>query len=169
MATFESDKTCVILLGMGGPDSLDDIKQFLFNIFSDREIIRLPGGSLFQKPFAKLISRLRYKKVQHNYSLIGGSSPLLNWTHSQKDHLEFIISPIHSPFDVFIGMRYFNPTIETAIEQASLAEYNKIIFLPMYPQYCKATTGSTFNEVSRVLKNYPHIKPIFIQDFHSNA
>lgn len=168
MSRDESDKICVILLGMGGPDSLDNIKPFLYNIFSDREIIQLPGGSLFQKPFAKLISQLRHKKVQKNYNLIGGSSPLLKWTESQKEHLEFIISPIIASFDVFIGMRYFNPTIETAIKDAFDAQFNKIIFLPMYPQYCKATTGSSFIEAKRVLKNYPDIKPIFIQDFHSN-
>ncbi len=168
MPTKTSDRTCVILLGMGGPNSLDDIRPFLFNIFSDREIIQLPGGSLFQKPFAKLISQLRYKKVQYNYSLIGGSSPLLKWTKSQKEHLEFIIAPIHAPFEAFIGMRYFNPTIEQAIKKAVEANYNKIIFLPMYPQYCKATTGSSFSEAKKVLKIYPQIKPILISDFHSN-
>ncbi len=168
MSKNDSDKVCVILLGMGGPDSLDNIKPFLYNIFSDREIIQLPGGSLFQKPFAKLISRLRHRKVQNNYSLIGGSSPLLKWTESQKEHLEFILSPTLGRFDVFIGMRYFTPTIESAIQQAVDAEYNKIIFLPMYPQYCKATTGSSFSEAKRVLLNQPAIKSIFIKDFHND-
>lgn len=168
MSNSASDKICVILLGMGGPNSLDDIKSFLFNIFSDREIIQLPGGAFFQKPFAKLISQLRHKKVQHNYSLIGGSSPLLQWTESQKEHLEFIISPIISPFDIFIGMRYFKPTIEEAVNKAAKANYNKIIFLPMYPQYCKATTGSSFSEAQRILKKHPNIKASFIHDFHSN-
>ncbi|HDL01407.1 MAG TPA: ferrochelatase [candidate division Zixibacteria bacterium] len=168
MSNSESDKICVILLGMGGPNSLDDIQPFIYNIFSDRKIIQLPGGAFFQKPFAKLISQLRYKKVQHNYSLIGGSSPLLRWTESQKEHLEFIISPIISPFDIFIGMRYFKPTIEEAVCKAAKANFNKIIFLPMYPQYCKATTGSSFSEAHRVLKKHPNIKASFIHDFHSN-
>ena len=168
MADNKNGNSCVILLGMGGPDSLDDIKSFLFNIFSDREIIQLPGGALFQKPFAKLISQLRYKNVQHNYSLIGGSSPLLKWTQSQKEHLEFIISPLHTPFEVFIGMRYFTPTIEHSIEKAIQAGFKNIIFLPMYPQYCKATTGSSFSEAKRVLQKHPGITATYINDFHQN-
>ena len=168
MTNKKKATSCVILLGMGGPDSLDDIKSFLFNIFSDREIIQLPGGALFQKPFAKLISQLRYKNVQHNYSQIGGSSPLLKWTQAQKEHLEFIISPMHAPFEVFIGMRYFTPTIEQAIEKAVEAGYSNIIFLPMYPQYCKATTGSSFSEAKRVLQKFPTIQSTYISDFYNN-
>ena len=168
MSFDTSKRICVILIGMGGPDSLDDIKPFLYNIFSDREIIQLPGGSLFQKPFAKLISQLRLKKVQHNYSLIGGSSPLLKWTESQKAHLEFTLKPILSSCDIFIGMRYFAPTIESAIQHAVDADYDKIIFLPMNPQYCKATTGSSFLEAQRILRKFPKVKPVYINDFHSN-
>ncbi len=169
MSNVNSNRVCVILLGMGGPDSLDNIRPFLYNIFSDREIIQLPGGSLFQKPFAKLISKLRYKNVQKNYAQIGGSSPLLKWTESQKEHLEFIISPMKAPFEIFIGMRYFRPTIEDAISNAINANFDKIIFLPMYPQYCKATTGSSFTEAKRVLKKHPNVKAVFINDFHSNT
>ena len=88
MAFEKENKIAVILLGMGGPDKLTDVKEFLYNIFSDRNIIKLPGGSLFQKPFAKLISSLRTKKVQAHYNLIGGGSPLYSWTKSQADMIE---------------------------------------------------------------------------------
>ena len=68
-------KICVVLLAMGGPNGTDDIPKFLFNIFSDRSIIKLPGGSLFQKPMARFISMMRSSKVKARYELIGGGSP----------------------------------------------------------------------------------------------
>ena len=166
--SVNSEKYCVILLGMGGPDSLGDVKPFLYNIFSDREIIHLPGGMLFQKLFAKLISSLRYKNTQKNYSKIGNSSPLLKWTESQKENIEFIISPIAPGFEAFIGMRYFNPLIKESIEKAVAAGFKKIIFLPMYPHYCRATTGSSFAKAKHALKKHSDIDTLFIDDFHKN-
>lgn len=163
-----TEKFCVILLAMGGPDSLDDIKKYLYNIFSDRTIIKLPGGPIFQKPFAKMISSLRYKNVQHHYSLIGGSSPLLQWTEAQKKHLEFTLAPTFPGFTCYIGMRYFTPYIPDVVEEAIRDGFKQIVFLPMYPQYCIATTGSSFNEAKKVLKKHPDIKSEYIGDFHKH-
>lgn len=168
MTNSNDAKTCVILLAMGGPDSIDGIKRFLINIFSDREIIQLPGGALLQKPFARLICKIRLKEVQHNYSRIGGFSPLLKWTEAQKEHIEFAIAPVAPGFEGYIGMRYFDPYTEDTIHKAVAAGHKKLIFLPMYPQYCRATTGSSFNEVKRVLKKYPDVEAVYINDFHDN-
>ncbi len=77
----------VVLLNLGGPDSLQAVRPFLYNLFSDREIIRL-GPPLFQKPAAWLISSLRSKKTEEIYSLIGGRSPMLDITMAQADALE---------------------------------------------------------------------------------
>ena len=65
----------LVLLNMGGPDSLEAVEPFLYNLFSDRELIRLPAGALLQKPFAKLISHFRAKHVRENYRAIGGWKP----------------------------------------------------------------------------------------------
>ena len=70
----------IVLLNMGGPDSLKAVRPFLYNLFSDRDLIQLPLGSLLQKPFARLISFFRSRKVREHYLDIGGSSPLLYWT-----------------------------------------------------------------------------------------
>lgn len=163
-----NSKMALILLAMGGPEKTSDIKQYLYNIFSDRSIIKLPGGYFFQKPFARLIGQLRYKKVQANYNLIGGGSPLLKWTDCQRENIEFTLAPIAPGFKCYIGMRYFRPTIDTAIENAIKDGFNNICFLPLYPQYCKATTGSSFEEANRVLSKYKGIKTTFISDFHQN-
>ena len=76
--TTDEKKKGLVLLNMGGPDSLDAVEPFLYNLFSDRDLIQLPLGSLLQKPFARLISHFRAKGVRQNYQQIGGSSPLLS-------------------------------------------------------------------------------------------
>jgi ferrochelatase len=168
MADNVADKTCLILLGMGGPDKLEDVREFLYNIFSDRSIIQLPGGKLLQKPFATIITRLRLNSVMENYQKIGGASPLLKWTEAQKENIEFALSPLMPGFKTYIGMRYFKPYIKDTIAQAYSDGFRKFCFLPMYPQYCRATTGSSFEEVKRKLKEYDDIKAVFINDFHDN-
>lgn len=167
--TATDQKTCAILLSMGGPDSIDDIQEYLYNIFSDRTLIQLPGGALLQRPFAALISRLRKKKVQAHYSLIGGSSPLLKWTESQARHLESLLGKDIPGFKAYPGMRYFHPTINEAIHDAYKDGFRRMIMLPMYPQYSLATTGSSFEEAKKVLKLFTDVEPLFIQDFHQQT
>ncbi|MBK7092718.1 MAG: ferrochelatase [bacterium] len=162
-------KLAVILLAMGGPNSTADIPEFLYNIFSDRAIIRLPGGAVLQKPFARLISRLRSKNVAEHYSHIGGGSPLLKWTQAQArligDHLQRDFDEV----TCYIGMRYFRPSIETAIKSAVEDGYEQICFLPLYPQFATATTGSSFAVARDVLKTYSQMKATYINDFHDNV
>lgn len=159
-------KTCAILLGMGGPNSVEDIQEYLYNIFSDRTLIRLPGGAILQKPFAALISRLRKKKVQAHYSLIGGGSPLLKWTESQAHHIEPLMADLYPDFRAYAAMRYFHPTIKEAIHEAYKDGYRRMIMLSLYPQYSTATTGSSFDVAQKVLKLFPDVEPQFIKDFH---
>ncbi len=161
-------QTCVILLGMGGPNTLSDVREYLYNIFSDRTLIRLPGGVLLQKPFAAMISALRCGKVRSHYELIGGGSPLLKWTRAQADRIERIIASDHPGFRSFVGMRYFHPKIDRAIHEAYAAGFRKMIFLPMYPQYSIATTGSSFATAAKTLKRYPDVTAEFIKDFHDH-
>ena len=72
MSIAPGKKICAILLAMGGPNEIGDISRYLYNIFSDRTLIKLPGGPLFQKPLARLISIIRTPKVKARYKLIGG-------------------------------------------------------------------------------------------------
>ena len=66
MLSTENKPIGLVLLNMGGPDNLEAVRPFLYNLFSDRDLIQLPLGSLLQKPFARLISTVRSRKVVAN-------------------------------------------------------------------------------------------------------
>ncbi len=140
------DSTGVFLLNLGGPDSIQAVRPFLYNLFSDRDIIRL-GPAFVQRPVAWLISRLRSKKTEEMYRAIGGKSPILDITRAQAAALETALDG--SRFRVFIGMRYWHPFIKDTIRAVTAEGIRHVIALSLYPHYSKATTGSTINEFKR--------------------
>lgn len=139
-------KTAVILFNLGGPDSLESIEPFLFNLFSDRDIFKLPFG---QKLFAKIISNRRAPKVSKQYELIGGKSPINEWTEIQRSMLENKLRNYDSKISVFTSMRYWNPITRDVAQNVKLQKFDKIVLLPLYPHYSISTTGSSFNEWDR--------------------
>jgi len=167
MSIAPGKKICAILLAMGGPNEIGDISRYLYNIFSDRTLIKLPGGPLFQKPLARLISIIRTPKVKARYKLIGGGSPLLRWTEKQAGQVEKKLSQSIPNFRCCVAMRYFEPYIETTLAGVFENRYDHIIFLPMYPQYSIATTGSCFAKVARI-KDESNTACSFIKDYYSN-
>lgn len=142
-------KYAVIILNMGGPDSLDAVRPFLFNLFSDRDIFKIPIG---QKIFARILSAQRTPKVSENYRQIGGKSPLNEWTEVQRLMLETALRKLLPEIRVYTAMRYWHPTIKTVAENLSTNNFDKIILLPLYPHYSITTTGSAFNEWKRFFK-----------------
>lgn len=168
MVEAQAPKTCAILLGMGGPNSTADISRYLYNIFCDRSIIRLPGGALLQKPLARLISKLRTRKVRGHYRAIGGRSPLLQWTRTQADQIEAIIRIDYPGFECLIGMRYFDPYIDDTIRQAYQKGFRRICFLPMVPQYSRATNGSAFAVARKTCAKYNDLEAVYVNDYHDN-
>ncbi len=141
----------IILLNLGGPDSVKNVEKFLYNLFSDPDIFKFPLSPLTQKFFARLISKFRAKKVIKYYLQIGGRSPILSYTLLQAKSLEKKLSPYLNA-KVYIGMRYWHPMIDEAVEGALKDNVNTIILLPLYPQYSMTTTGSSFNEFYRIAK-----------------
>jgi ferrochelatase len=142
----------VLLLNMGGPATVADIRPFLANLFSDRDIIKLPGGPLLQAPLARLIARLRAPRVAPHYEAIGGGSPILKFTLDQARALERVLDRVldrRTGARCFVGMRYSEPTIEDALRGAMEAEPELIVVLPLFPHYSRATTGSVMNELER--------------------
>ena len=141
---------------MGGPDSLQAVKPFLYNLFSDRDIIRL-GPSFLQKPIASLIISRRLKKVIEAYSLIGGKSPLLDITNAQAKALEESLNSsrftVHGSrsFKVYVGMRYWHPFIEDTLKEIYRDGIKKIIALNLYPHYSVTTTGSSIKAFKSAL------------------
>ena len=137
----------IVLFNMGGPDALDAVKPFLYHLFSDRDIFKVPVG---QHLFAKLMSFLRAPKVKEKYKHIGGKSPINEWSELQRSMLEQELQKVVSGVTVFNAMRYCQPTIEDAAKQIAQKSFDKIALLPLYPHYSKTTTGSSFNEWRRV-------------------
>jgi ferrochelatase len=133
--------TAVVLLNLGGPDSLAAVRPFLYNLFSDRLIIRL-GPSFMQKPLAWWIARKRAPISRGYYQQIGGASPLGVITEGQAAALETRLRE-HGEFRTYTGMRYWSPSIESAVDKAINAGANRVLALSLYPQYSIATTGSS--------------------------
>jgi len=140
--------TAVVLLNLGGPDSLEAVEPFLFNLFSDPDIIQLPLGFLLQKPVARLITRRRTPEARHNYAAIGGKSPLLDNTRLQAGALQEALRA-DDAYDVFVCMRYWHPLSDAVVAELKQRGYTKVLLLPLYPQYSRTTTGSSVNEFRR--------------------
>lgn len=149
----------VLLLNLGGPDRLEDVRPFLFNLFSDPEIIRLPVPWL-QKPLAWLISTLRANKSQENYLQIGGGSPLRKITEAQAEALEKRLEEIEQPAQVYIGMRYWHPFTEEAIARIKRDRITQLVILPLYPQFSISTSGSSFRVLEEMWKQDPSLRQI---------
>lgn len=157
-------KIAVVLMNLGGPDSLDAVQPFLQNLFSDPDIFKIP---LVQKPLAKFIARKRAPKVVEEYKLIGGKSPIGYWTELQRRMLEERLNQNESIFKVFIAMRYWKPFTSDVVQEIEKEQFEKIVLLPLYPQYSISTTGSSINEWNRVYRG-PKEKVIVINDFYRN-
>lgn len=138
-------RIAIVLFNLGGPDSLKSVKQFLFNLFYDKAIINLPNP--FRFFIAKIISITRNKKSQHLYSLIGNKSPLLEETESQRLALtQKLKETLKEELEIFISMRYSNPSSRQVIEQINQYDPTDIILLPLYPQFSTTTTGSSIKD-----------------------
>jgi len=140
-------KTAVLLLQMGGPDSIDAVEPFLFNLFSDRDIIRI-GPAFIQPLIARIIARRRAPKSAAFYALIGGSSPIRELTELQARALEGLLGP---EFRCFVAMRYWKPSTVEALAAVRREGITRVIALSLYPHFSRATTGSSINELKRVL------------------
>lgn len=149
----------VLLLNLGGPDELEDVRPFLYNLFSDPEIIRLPFSWL-QSPLAWLISTLRAKKSQENYRQIGGGSPLRHITQAQAQALQEQLQSQGKDAKVYVGMRYWHPFTEEAIARIKRDAIEQLVILPLYPQFSISTSGSSFRLLEKLWQEDPTLNRI---------
>ena len=149
----------VLLLNLGGPDKLDDVGPFLFNLFSDPEIIRLPFKSL-QKPLAWFIASRRTQKSQENYKKIGGGSPLRRITEAQGQALKEHLQALGQEAKIYVGMRYWHPYTEEAIAQLTQDNIDQLVILPLYPQFSISTSGSSFRLLDKLWQEDPKLQRI---------
>lgn len=132
-------KTAVVLFNLGGPSSPDEIKPFLYSLFSDPAILTLPQP--FRSVLASVITRRRLKEARHIYDQLGGSSPLLKNTKAQAEALE---RGLGTGYKTFVAMRHAHPLTETTFAEVKAYEPDEIVLLPLYPQYSTTTTESSW-------------------------
>ncbi len=160
----------VLLFNLGGPERLTDVRPFLFNLFSDPEIVRLPVRAL-QKPLAWLISTARYRKSAGYYSQIGGGSPLRRITEEQGRALAAELARRNLNAKVYVGMRYWAPSTADAVDEIVADGISDLLILPLYPQFSVSTTGSSLKDFFAVVESrggLPDIRRRYITRWHEH-
>ena len=146
-------KKAVILFNLGGPDKIENVEPFLFNLFNDPAILNLP--TILRYPLAKLISNRRAPVAKKIYEELGGSSPILKLTKEQSEALETKLNQTetyNNEYKCFIVMRCWNPRANDVIKDVQLFDPEEVILMPLYPQYSAATSGSSIKEWKDVCK-----------------
>jgi len=156
----------VVLFQLGGPDTLEAIEPFLYNLFCDPDIIDFPFARIGRKTLAKLISTTRASKVRHHYAVIGGGSPIRKFTERQARALEIKLAKAGLDARCFVAMRYWHPFTAETVRELRAAQCNEIVLLPLYPQYSATTTGSSLNEWQRYF--HDDIPVHCVETFYSN-
>ena len=152
-------KKAVVLFNLGGPDKLESVEPFLFNLFNDPAILNLP--SFFRYPLAKLIANRRAPVAKKIYEELGGSSPILKLTTKQASALELKLNENDNlaEYKCFVVMRCWHPRAENVIKQVINYNPEEVILMPLYPQYSAATSGSSIKEWNDIcLKNEFKVK-----------
>ncbi len=156
----------VVLFNLGGPLSTDDIEEFLFNLFMDPYIIEIPLRGFMRKGLARFVAKRRAEKTAHYYEVMGGKSPQYELTMKQAAALEKRLDE-RIDAKVYVGMRYFKPTIEETYKALLKDNVENVILLPLYPHYSRTTTLSSFAEWDRVTKNLSRrMKVLRIESYH---
>ncbi len=161
----------IVLLQFGGPDSLDAVEPFLFNLFNDPDIFNLPFGSGFQRFVAKQISSRRAPIASEKYKEIGGKSPIVERTEEQVRALQEYFDRHHPELrtSVRLAARYWKPLTGETMESLVREDIHDVILLPLYPQYSIANAGSSFNEWDREAKWLgAHFRERRVREYYKN-
>jgi protoporphyrin/coproporphyrin ferrochelatase len=145
--------TAVFLLNLGGPQTLDEVRPYLYQLFADRKILQLP--TMMRLPLAALISTMRAPSSRSKYALIGNGSPLVKGTREQGDALQALLG---NGFTCHLAMRCGKPSTREAVAEALGRGARRAVALPLYPQYARATTLSSFEELR---ERWPRDLPLF--------
>lgn len=137
-------RVAVVLFNLGGPSSLEAVEPFLFNLFNDGAIIRVPQPLRWL--VAKLLSKRRAPIARDIYAKMGGSSPILGQTYNQASELRSALTGDGTVYETFVAMRYTAPRASDVAEQVRRFRPNKIVLLPLYPQFSTTTTRSSVRE-----------------------
>jgi ferrochelatase len=135
-------RVAVVLFNLGGPDAPESVRPFLENLFTDPAILRVPG---FIRPWlGRFIAKRRTKAASENYAIIGGKSPLLELTQEQAASLEAALNAVGgAEYRCFVAMRYWHPMSDETARAVAAWTPDRVLLLPLYPQYSTTTTGSS--------------------------
>ena len=159
-------KPAVVLAQLGGPESLAEVRPFLFNFFVDLIPDNIPVPSIFVRPLAWAIATVRYRFSQGLYASIGGGSPLRVQTDAQAQALRDELKRRGRPMPVYVAMRNWNPLSDVAVRRAIADGVTHLVFLPLYPQYSFSTTRSSLNELRRVtVAERAHFELLVIDEY----
>jgi protoporphyrin/coproporphyrin ferrochelatase len=165
-------RLAVVLFQLGGPDAPEAVEPFLYNLFRDPDIIDFPFARLAREPLAKLVAANRAKKVTAHYGHLFEKfhgSPLNNNTRRQAEALERELQQTFgADTRVILAMRYWHPLTEEAVAALAAERFDRVILLPLYPQYSKTTTGSSLNEWFRHFRQNG-APVVTVSEFHAYA
>ncbi|MBI4468659.1 MAG: ferrochelatase [Acidobacteria bacterium] len=162
-------RTGVLLLNFGGPEKLEEVRPFLYQLFADPDVIRIP--TLLREPLARLISMLREKKSQSYYRRIGGGSPIRRITEEQGRALASLLKRNGHDFGVYVGMQCWHPFIDATVETIRSDGISRLIVLPLFPQYSVTTTGACLAKLEKALGRFsPDQRPsmTIIRQWHDH-
>ena len=151
-------KLGVLLLNLGGPASMEDVEGFLYNLFADPDIIRLPSIiSFLQKPIAYVIAKRRAPVSSKNYESIGGGSPIVKYTQAQADLIRENLASRGFDAECYFAMRYWNPYTEEVLSKILKDGINTLVIVPLYPPYSISTSGSSLRLLQNIFLSNPQI------------
>lgn len=142
-------RIAVILFNLGGPDSLEAVEPFLFNLFHDRAILRVPNP--FRRWLARAIARRRAPIARAIFERMGGRSPLLPNTLAQADALTKRLAAL-GEVRAWPCMRAWHPMSEEVAAEVKTFGPDRIVLLPLYPQFSTTTTASSLEDWHRAAK-----------------
>jgi ferrochelatase len=155
-------KVGVLLFNLGGPETLRDVKPFLYRLFSDPEIIHIKWSPL-RKTVAYMIATLRRKTSEGYYRQIGGGSPLRRLTEDQARALAKELNHRGRDVETFVGMCTWHPFLQEAVDRIEKTKIDSLVILPLFPQYSVTTTGSGFSVLRALIDKHPAFKKLDVQ------
>ena len=153
-------RVAVVLFNLGGPDRLQSVRPFLFNLFADPAIIAVPA--FMRYPLALMISMLRSGSAKANYARMGGASPLLPETEAQAGALQAMLATQAPSCTVktFIAMRYWRPFSGETARAVAEFEPDEVVLLPLYPQFSTTTTASSLKDWAKTYRGPGRVRAI---------
>jgi len=158
-ASQKIPKIGVILLNLGGPENQDDVEGFLYNLFADPDIIRLPKFlSGLQKPLATVLSKRRAPQSREAYESIGGGSPIVRYTKAQASALASELEQRgYEGVKCYVAMRYWYPFTEQALDEVLADDINALVVLPLYPHFSISTSGSSLRVLQEIFAKQANV------------